>query len=143
MRSNTKKKKAEKPVTIHQWIEIKTINGAVVTEFYPSNDQLEKERREMDPAPSLIYRRLHFVSGVPADYGWVDAPPEGLLYGGLFTMRIPAEDWPNIFRKERAMGNHCVIKAVSAPRPEAYGPCPCRRCTAKRDLEDSQILLLR
>lgn len=140
MPRKAKKNKFEKPVTLHQWIEISTVNGQTVARFYPSNDQLEIERLEMSPQPTLIYRRLHFVNGVPASYRWVDAPPEAILHGGLFTMRIDAARWPAIFRQERLAGNDQVIKARSEPRPEAYGPCLCYRCTAARELADRLLL---
>jgi hypothetical protein len=128
------KRKIEKPVTHQQWIEVIRVNGQTVSKFYPSNAEFEKERLDMDPPPSLIYRRLNFVNGVPNEYMWTDPTPTVRIRGGHFLHRVLAEDWPYVMEQERLHGNiHVRPSPRPQPRPEAFGPCPCEACTRERE----------
>lgn len=134
------KKKVLKPVTLEQWIEVRRKNGEYISMFFPPNRELEKIRQDMDPQPSLVYRRINFVHGVPEDYNWTE--PDAMLRqrGGFFLHRFKIEEWPVIMQLEARFGNHHALPANDPQeRPEAFGPCPCERCKAKRDLEDNAL----
>ena len=133
-RIKLRKKKLERPVTADQWIEVTHENGVTTSTFYPPNDEFEKYRLELDPPPSLIYRRINFVNGIPKEYDWTDPDEDVRLYGGHFLHRMLVEDWPEVMEQERRYGTGHVIPSENPqPRPEAWGPCPCRRCTAERE----------
>ena len=117
-----------------QWIEIVRVEGRTLTMRYPSNAEFERLRLAMDPPPELIYRRLYFVHGVPAEYCWVGPTPEMQLHGGLALERITLEEWPSILTVEVDAVDGVVIPARNpVGRPEDLGPCPCVRCTEERD----------
>ena len=129
-----KKKKLARPVTVDQWIEVTHENGVTTSTYYPPNDELEKYRLDMDPAPSLVYRRINFINGIPHEYDWTQPDEDVRLYGGHFLHRVLIEEWPQVMQDEREFGGgHVVPAANPQPRPEALGPCPCRRCTAERE----------
>jgi hypothetical protein len=128
-----KVKNKKKIVTHEQWIEIRRVNGETVSTFYPPNDQFERERLEKDPVPDLIYRRLNFVHGVPREYRWTKPTPELELYGGMFLQRLKPEDWLTLHAGERKSGLPHANPGKGQPRPEEFGPCPCPRCTKKRE----------
>jgi hypothetical protein len=88
----------------------------------------------MDPPPDLIYRRMHFAHGVPSEYEWTYPTPEARLCGGHCIHRIKTEDWPKIMQQERLTG-HVVPSPNPQPRPAQFGPCPCARCTARREAD--------
>lgn len=128
------RRKQEKPVTHDQWIEIKSVNGITVSTFYPSNEEFEKERIDWGREPSLIYRRLNFVHGVPKEYMWTNPTDPVKLRGGLFLLRMSVKDWAEVMEIERKMDPRQVTPpAHPLPRPEAFGPCPCEQCTQERD----------
>ena len=128
------KKKAKPPVTHQQWVEVRVVNGETVSTFYPTNEEFEKERLELDPPATLIYRRLNFVNGVPKEYAWTQPPPQVAQYGGHFLHRMKVEDWQHVLETERAQGNHRVVPSQNPQtRPESLGPCPCAACTKERE----------
>jgi hypothetical protein len=127
------KKQLPKPVIHEQWIEVLRKDGQTVTTFYPPNRELERLRLEMDPPPTLIYRRFNFVHGVPAEYMWSKPDEQTEINGGLFLQRIRVEDWPELMASERQQtGTHARGAPNHQPRPAAFGPCPCARCEAER-----------
>jgi hypothetical protein len=129
-----KKKKMERPIVHDQWIEVTVVDGKTVSTFYPPNKEFEKERLDLDIQPTLIYRRLNFVHGVPREYAWTNPTPSVTRLGGLFLHRVKIEDWPAILELERVHGNgHVMPSPNPQPRPEAYGPCPCPECVAERE----------
>lgn len=131
------KKKKERPVILDQWAEITRRDGQTVTTLYPPNKELEKLRLEMDPPPVLVYRRLNFVHGVPPEYLWTEPSPHTETFGGAFLQRLSIEDWLKVYAQERSdTCAHIVTAERSQERPPELGPCPCRRCTRKRELED-------
>jgi hypothetical protein len=132
-------KKKDRPLTHDQWIEVQVVNGVTVTTFYPPNREFEKERLEMDPAPSLIYRRINFVNGVPAEYRWTRPTPSVEKYGGLFLHRMTVDGWLIVMGQERqAPHQHVIASQTPQPRPEEFGPCPCPDCSRKRDEDDQR-----
>jgi hypothetical protein len=82
------KKKKDRPVTHDQWVEITRKDGKTITTFYPPNAEFERRRLEMDPPPSLIYRRLNFVHGVPKEYNWTNPTPSIQIWGGCLLHRM-------------------------------------------------------
>jgi hypothetical protein len=89
----------------------------------------------MDPAPTLIYRRLNFVNGVPSEYSWTRPDIRTKTIGGLFLHRMNVEDWPEIYRQEKLLGLHVLPSTHRVDRPAAFGPCPCNECTTAREAE--------
>lgn len=131
-----RKKQSEKPVLLDQWIEVRLVDDKFVSTFYPSNEELEKERLDMDPEPTMVYRRLNFVDGVPPIYKWCLPSAETKVRGGFFIHRMGAEEWPKIMRRERELGNRFVVQADRPlGRPEAFGICPCEECRLEREGE--------
>ncbi len=126
------KNKLARTKTLEQWIEIKRINGKTVSTFYPPNRELEEIRIKMNPQPSLIYRRLHFVHGVPYQYAWTNAPAQARIAGGLYLLRLTVGDWLTVLQHESRQLQPHVTRAPSQPRPADFGPCPCARCTTAR-----------
>jgi len=127
-------KKSKRFIRHEQWIEIEQREGKTVTVFYPPNDEFEELRLKMDPPPDMIYRRLFFVHGVPAEYMWVEPTPEVAQYGGLYLQRITVDEWPSLLAAEKIKGNQFAISAqYPQPRPAVLGPCTCARCTADPD----------
>ena len=124
----------EKPVIHEQWIEVQLLDGESVTTFFPPNEEFETERLEMDPQPTLIYRRFNFVHGVPTEYDWTLPTPAVKKRGGLFLQRMSLADWINVLAAER-LNNHTQVVSAEHPlaRPEAFGPCPCPDCRAQRE----------
>lgn len=133
------KKKKERPVTHDQWIEITRKNGEIITKCYPPNAEFERLRQEMDPPPSLIYRRLNFVHGVPEEYSWCYPPIHMKQFGGHYLLRLTTEDWLDVMQRERRDGNQRVLPSKSQRRPAEFGPCPCDRCTAEREAEYANL----
>ncbi len=127
-------RKSKHPITHDQWIEIETVDGKTVVKYYPPNEQFEKERLDLDPPAQLIYRRIHFVNGVPAEYLWTDPPEQIRNHGGLILHRLTPDLWATVLSRERNQ-NHTQVLAPDyyIKRPEAFGPCPCDRCTAERE----------
>jgi hypothetical protein len=128
------KKKVPKPVIHDQWIEITRQKGETVTTRYPPNAEFERLRLERDPPPTLIYRRLNFVHGVPEEYNWTKPSTSVKQLGGYFLHRMLAEDWPEIMQLERHVP-HVIPSINGQRRPAAFGPCPCDRCKAEREKE--------
>jgi len=133
-KSRKKKPKAKKPVTHEQWIDIRCVDGKLVCNFFPPNKEFELERQDMDPQPDLIYRRLNFINGVPQEFNWTHPTDSVRLYGGHFLQRMKIKSWLKVMAAERFEGRNIPICCDDPqPRPEAYGPCPCERCTNERD----------
>lgn len=132
------KKKIEMPRTHEQWLEIETKDGKTVVTRYPSNAEFEKLRLEMDPQPELIYRRMNFVGSVPPEYSWTKPTPDIRELGGLFLQRMDVDNWCQVYANEMVNANGAIVSAKEClPRPEAFGPCPCHRCTAEREAESA------
>lgn len=130
------KRKLPKPITHEQWIEVTRKDGQTITTLYPPNAEFERLRLEMDPPAELIYRRYNFVHGVPAEYLWTNPSLNARMHGGAYLQRMKVEDWTSLLDLELREGNTIARPCNNAQRrPAAYGPCPCRRCTAEREAE--------
>jgi hypothetical protein len=99
-----KKEVIEEPVILEQWVEVRRIDNKVVTEFYPPNDEMEQMIAESDPKPTLVYRRLFFPDGVPAQYQWTRPRKGQATNGGLAIQRMTLETWLGLREKERKSG---------------------------------------
>jgi hypothetical protein len=128
-------RKNGRPIQHAQWIEITRENGKTVSTPYPPNAEFERLMLDMDPKPDLLYRYLNFIHGVPTEYNWIDPTDDNFrVYGGLFLQRVLPSDWPYIRLMESLTPGHHVLSAPNPqPRPAAWGPCPCPRCTAERE----------
>jgi hypothetical protein len=100
-----KKEVVEEPVIVEQWVEVRKIENKVVTEFFPSNEELRQQIEESDPKPALVYRRLFFPDGVPAQYQWTRPRKGQATNGGLAIQRMTLETWLGLREKERETGH--------------------------------------
>ncbi|MBV9085051.1 MAG: hypothetical protein JOZ62_20425 [Acidobacteriaceae bacterium] len=135
------KKKQKKIHTLEQWVEIRTEDGNTVTKLFPSNEQLIEDGKKMWPAPDLVYRRFHFVDGVPPEYHWT--APEGdtarLETGGLGIQRMTPDTWLEVIEREklREDGHLGPTGVGNLPRPKERGGCDCPVCSRNRAILDS------
>jgi hypothetical protein len=98
------KQAKEEPVVMEQWVEVRRIDNKVVTQFFPPNDELEQMIAEAEPKPALVYRRLFFPDGVPAQYQWTNPRKGQAATGGLAIQRMTVETWQSLRAKERESG---------------------------------------
>ena len=110
--AKSKNEPAKAPKILEQWIEVRRVGNTEVTEFYPSNEELEQIIAEMNPKPDFIYRRIFFPDGVPARYGWTRPRTGQAELGGLAVQRLPLDVWLSLREKERESGH-----AESAGQP--------------------------
>jgi hypothetical protein len=126
-------KKQKKIPILDQWVEIKIQDGKTVTTLYPPNDELIKEGQAMLPPPQMVYRRLHFVHGIPPEYYWANSNPVAREMGGMGTQRMTVDTWLNVIEQEKASGTgHIGPCGGNLPRPEEHGGCDCEVCTHNR-----------
>lgn len=126
-------KKQKKIPVLDQWIEIEIQDGKTVTTLYPPNDELIKEGQAMLPAPDMVYRRLHFVHGVPPEYYWTTDDSTAREMGGMGTQRMTVDTWLDVIEREKASGTgHIGPCGGNLPRPEERGGCECAVCTHNR-----------
>ncbi len=128
------KKKRRKIEVLDQWIEIEvTEQGKTVTTLYPPNDVLIENGQKMWPPPELVYRRLHFVNGVPPEYRWTTKVEAIRATGGMGVQRMTVERWLELIAEEKAAGTgHVLPCGGNLPRPEERGGCDCEVCTHNR-----------
>jgi hypothetical protein len=100
-----KKEVPKEPVIIEQWVEVQAVDGEVVTQFYPSNEELEQMIEGDEPKPTLVYRRLSFPDGVPAQYQWTTPRTGHATNGGMAIQRMTVETWLSMRDKERKSGH--------------------------------------
>ena len=124
---------------LEQWVEIWVEDGLTQTTLHPSNQELCDRASKMDPSPELVYRRLNFRSGVPAEYLWTLPKKQALLYGGGGIQRMTFHQWLNVIAiEEETEGGHIGPTGVgNLPRPNERGGCECPVCTMNQSmLED-------
>jgi hypothetical protein len=127
------KKKGKRTVHIDQWIEIEKIDGKTVITRYPPNAEFEELRLKMSPPAELIYRRMFFLGSVPDELLSLVGSFVEKRAGGLLLQRITPEEWASILQQEKNLGSDALIPARNPrPRPEEFGPCPCRECKEER-----------
>lgn len=121
---------------LEQWVEIWTEDSVTRTQLYPPNDQLIKEAEKMDPPPELVYRRLNFREGVPAEYLWTMPDKQALLYGGGGVQRMTIDHWLHIIALEKESGTEHIgpTGLGNLPRPHERGGCECPVCTLNQEM---------
>jgi len=126
---NARKNKRKLGV-LDQWAEITCDEqGNTRTELIPSNEELIKEGQAMESPPDLVYRRFHFVNGVPPEYYWTTTSSERRQRGGLATQRMAVETWLETIEREKASGSpHLGPCGKNLPRPKERGECECPVC---------------
>jgi hypothetical protein len=133
-----RKKNPGAPVILEQWIEVEVQDGRAVTKLYPSDELLLKQAEKMEEKPDLVYRRLHFPHGIPAEYSWVAAPSdaERRERGGAGLQRMTFETWLAVIAREAAsVSRHVGPTGVgNLPRPMQRGGCDCKVCAHNREL---------
>jgi len=123
------KKNVRKIQTVEQWVEITVEDGVTKTQLFPPNEVLLKEAKEME-APDLVYRRMNFVHGVPAEYAWAGGNAEIRARGGHGIQRMTYEKWLEVIEQERGSGTgHLGPCGGNLPRPKERGGCDCPVCT--------------
>jgi hypothetical protein len=93
------------PEIYEQWVEVRRIDNKPVTQFYPSNEELEKRIETAKRKPTLVYRRLFFPDGVPSVYQWTRPRKGQATNGGMAIQRMPTETWLGLREKERQSGH--------------------------------------
>jgi hypothetical protein len=131
--SSAKSKKPDKIEILDQWVEIEVIDGKTITTLYPSNEELLDEKARMAVPPTLVYRRLNFVDGVPPEYLWTTTDPVTVEFGGLATQRMRLDRWLELIETERASGTGHLQGCEIMPRPEERGDCECESCTRAKE----------
>ncbi len=132
-------KKRKKTPILDQWIEIEIQDGKTVTTLYPPNEQLIKQGQGMLPPPEMVYRRLHFVHGVPAEYNWTTDDPVTRERGGMGTQRMMVDTWLELIEREKASGTgHVGPCGGNLPRPESRGGCDCEVCSHNRAILEAR-----
>ena len=87
----------------------------------------------MLPPPEMVFRRLHFVNGVPPEYHWTTRNPVARERGGMGTQRMTVGTWLDVIEQEKASGTgHIGPCGGNLPRPEERGGCECEVCTHNR-----------
>ena len=149
--SSAKSKKPEKLSTLEQWVEVTIEDGQTITRLFPSNQIMQERAQEMPALPDLVYRRFHFVEGVPHEYDWVGLEEEQRHLGGCGIQRMTFETWQAVIAREapeisRGKG---YVSSVSPghlgptgvgnlPRPKERGGCECPTCTRNQAILDTQ-----
>ena len=123
-------KKQKKIPLLEQWVEIEvSAAGKTVTTQYPSNEILIQDGEKKWPAPEMVYRRLHFVHGVPHEYAWATSDERIRASGGMGIQRMTVETWLELIEKEKALGTGHLLPCGNLPRPEERGGCDCPTCS--------------
>lgn len=126
-------KKRKKITVLDQWVEVEIVDGKTITTLYPSNEELIKYGQEMLPPPEMIYRRFHFVDGVPPEYDWTTGNAKTREIGGAGIQRMTVDTWLEVIEREKASGTgHLGPCGGNLPRPEERGGCDCELCTQNR-----------
>ena len=131
---SAKKMASKRITTLEQWVEITVENGETVTKLYPSNEELIKHGQKMWPAPDLVYRRLHFVHGVPREYEWTTNDAVVRQAGGMGVQRMSVDTWLEVIERESAArtGHVGPTGVGNLPRPISRGGCECETCAGNR-----------
>ena len=123
-------KKREKPSVIEQWVQVHVEDGRTVTERFPSDEELRKQAEEMERLPTLVYRRLDFVDGVPVEYWWATRDAQRRQYGGCGIQRMTYQRWLLVVEAEKEYpdGRALPTGVGNLPRPKERGGCECGVC---------------
>lgn len=96
--------------------------GKTVTTLHPSNEILKQDLEKKWPAPELVYRRMHFVHGVPHEYGWATSDERIRVAGGMGIQRMTMATWLKLIEKEKGLGTGHILPCG--------GPCRGRKSAA-------------
>ncbi|HEX4165666.1 MAG TPA: hypothetical protein VHZ55_09330 [Bryobacteraceae bacterium] len=119
---------------VEQWVEVRSDEqGQTQLKLCPENEDVRKKGEKI--GADLVYRRFHFVGGVPEEYAWTTSDPAARKWGGMGTQRMTFEKW-----KERV-----AVEALTAdgqlrpcggnlPRPKERGGCECKVCVGNQGL---------
>ncbi len=134
------KKKQKKIPLLEQWVEIEVSPaGRTVTTQYPSNEIMILNGQKKWPAPEMVYRRLHFVHGVPHEYFWATSDERIRKSGGMGIQRMTVDTWLELIKKEKALGTgHILPCGGNLPRPEERGGCDCPTCSKNRAILEAR-----
>ncbi len=126
--------KRKKIAALEQWVEIEVApSGKTVTTLHPSNEILKQDGEKKWPAPEMVYRRLHFVHGVPHEYAWATSDERIRAAGGMGIQRMTMATWLELIEKEKELGTgHILPCGGNLPRPEERGGCDCAVCSRNR-----------
>ena len=133
-------KKRKKIQTLEQWVEIEVSpTGRTVTTQHPSNEILIQDGQKKWPAPEMVYRRMHFVHGVPHEYAWATSDERIRKSGGMGIQRMTVDTWLELIEKEKALGTgHLLPCGGNLPRPEERGGCDCAVCSKNRAILEAR-----
>lgn len=134
--------KNKKLVVLDQWVEVQIEDGKTVTRLYPSNEDLIKKGQAMEQVPDLVYRRLNFPQGIPAEYRWTANPDaQQVELGGMGTQRMTVDTWLDVIEREAASGTGHVgqTSVGNLPRPKERGECECAICTRNREVLERRM----
>jgi hypothetical protein len=93
------------PRVVEQWVEVRRIDNQPVTQFFPSNEEMEQRIESANPKPDLVYRRLFFPDGVPIQYQWTRPRNGQAANGGMAMQRMTVETWLGLRAQERETGH--------------------------------------
>lgn len=130
---NSRGRKNKKPVRLEQWVEVTIQNGQTVTTLYPSNADLIKYSKKLDPPPQDVCRRINFVNGIPAEYDWVGVQSEEHRQrGGCGLQRMTFKGWLRAIEEEAAYGDGHLGPVFNLPHSK--GECECEVCQSSAKL---------
>ncbi len=134
------KKKQKKIVILDQWVEIEILpNGKTFTALSPSNEILIQDGQKKWPPPEMVYRRMHFVNGVPPEYYWTTSNESIRKTGGMGIQRMTTDTWLELIEKEKELGTgHLLPCGGNLPRPEERGGCDCQTCSQNRAILEAR-----
>ena len=106
--------------------------------LHPSNEILIQDGQKKWPAPEMVYRRMHFVHGVPHEYAWATSDERIRAAGGMGIQRMTVETWLELIEKEKALGTGHLLPCGNLPRPEERGGCDCPTCSKNRAILEAR-----
>ncbi len=122
-------KKRKKIPILEQWVEIEVSPaGKTVTTQYPSNEILIQDGQKKWPAPELVYRRMHFLHGVPHEYAWTTSDERIRKAGGMGIQRMTVDTWLELIKKEKALGTGHILPCGGNCRGRKSGAGAIVRC---------------
>ncbi len=128
-------KKRRKIAILDQWVEVEVSpDGKTETTCYPSNEILIANGQKMWPAPEMVYRRLFFPNGVPAEYAWTTRQEFIREVGGMGIQRMTVDTWLELIEEEKKLGTGHLLPCGNLPRPEERGGCECEMCSENREI---------
>ena len=59
------------------------------------------QAKAMHPAPELVYRRMHFHDGIPAEYLWATTSPDVRSHSDRFVERLSMPSGSSSWKQEQ------------------------------------------